>query len=245
MNESSSKGTPELGDRYRTELDEYARGQGIDVFGVADLCGLCIPHHPSLDRLLDRYPRAVSIGVRLPKDVLDDIEDAPTILYSHAYKTANWILDQTALRIVNRIQSHGYGATPVAASQIVDWQRQWGHLSHRAVAQLAGIGSTGLSGLIVHPQYGAHVRYATILTNIPLRTDTPADPICRYCTTCGACIAVCPAGAIRHDRFDRQACMSQLKQFSKIQGIAKYICGICVKACRGTAAAGWDSRRTV
>jgi len=236
MNDTSSREietSPARGQEFRTELEQYARTQGIDVFGVANLCGLGIPHHHSIDRLLDRFPRAVSIGVRLPKAVLDDIEDAPTILYAHAYKTANWVLDQTGLRIAGRIQSYGYGAAPIAASQTVDWERQLGHLSHRAVAQLAGIGSQGYSGLTIHPLYGAQVRYATILTDIPLRTDTPAEPVCRWCTTCGACITACPAQAIRPDHFDRDACIAQLTRFSKIQGVGKHICGICVKVCQG------------
>jgi len=224
---------PDRGDRLRADLEQYASSQGIDVFGVADLSGSDIPHHPSIDRLLDRLPRAISIGVRLPKDVLDDIDDAPTILYAHAYKAANWVLDQTTLRIANRIQTLGYGAAPIAASQIVDWTRQLGHISHRAVAQLAGIGSRGISGLLVHSQYGAQVRYATILTNAPLRTDIPAEPFCSFCNKCSACIDACPAQAIDHDRFDRDACRAQLTRFAKIQGVGKHICGICVKVCNG------------
>jgi len=181
------------------------------------------------------------MGVRVPKDVLDDIDDAPTILYAHVYKAVNWVLDQTALRIANRIQTLGFSAAPIAASQVVDWRRQLGHISHRVVAQLAGIGSRGISGLLVHPQFGAQVRYTTILTDAPVDTDTPAEPFCSFCKQCGACISMCPAQAIHHDRFDRDACINQLTQFAKIQGIGKRICGICVKACPGTEPGTQDS----
>jgi len=233
MNSTHNEQEPSRSDQLRADLEQYAHSQGIDLFGIADLSGSDVPHHPSIDRLLDRLPRAISIGVRLPKDVLDDIDDAPTILYAHAYKAANWVLDQTALRLVNRIQTLGHGAAPIAASQIVDWTRQLGHISHRAVAQLAGIGSRGISGLLVHPQFGAQVRYATVLTNAPVRTDIAAEPFYSYCKMCGACIDACPAQAIHHDRFDREACLAKLAQFAKIQGIGKHICGICVKVCNG------------
>jgi len=225
---------PGRSDKFRAELEQYAHSQGMTVFGVADLCGLDVPHHDSIRRVLSRFPRALSIGLRLPQAVLDDIDDAPTILYAHAYKAANWVLDQTTLRIANRIQSSGYGAVPIAASQVVDWDRMIGHLSHRAVANLAGLCSMGLSGLAVHPQAGAQIRYATVLTNMPLRTDVPAPPLHSRCATCGACMAACPAGAISRGGFNRNACMAQLAQFSKIRGVGKHICGICVKVCTGT-----------
>ena len=232
-------------DKLYTDLEQYTCSQDVELFGIADLTGSDIPHHPSIDRLLDKMPRAISLGVRVPKDVLDDIDDEPTILYAHVYKAVNWVLDQTALRIANRIQTLGYGAAPIATSQLVDWVHQLGHISHRAVAQLAGIGSLGISGLLIHPQFGAQVRYTTILTDVPVRTDIPAEPFCTFCKQCGACIDMCPAQAIHHDRFERDVCKNQLTQFAKIQGIGKRICGICVKACPGTEPGTQNSDSTV
>ena len=75
---------PGRSDKFRADLEQYAHSQGMTVFGVADLCGLDVPHHDSIRRVLSRFPRALSIGVRLPQAVLDDIDDAPTILYAHA-----------------------------------------------------------------------------------------------------------------------------------------------------------------
>ena len=233
MNQMSSEPNVECTDQYSSDLSEYVSTQGVDVWGIADLTGLAIPHHPSAAGLLGSLSRAISIGIRIPSAVLDDIKTEPTLLYAQTYKAVNWVLDQTALRLSNRIQSHGYSAAPIPASQVVDWVNQQGHLSHRAVAQLAGVGSKGWSGLIVHPRYGARVRYATVLTNMPLSTDTPADPLCQSCSSCGKCVAMCPAHAIRPDRFNRDACIAQLKEFAKIQGVGKHICGLCVKACPG------------
>ena len=218
---------------FRTQLEECARSQGIDLFGIADLDGPGVPHHHSIDNVLCKMNRGIALAVALPRAVLDDIDDAPTTLYAHAYKTANWILDQTALRLVNRIQSEGYQALSIGASQIIDWVHQHGHISHRAVAQIAGLGSRGYSGLLITPQYGAQVRLTTILTNMPLTPDKPADSMSPKCKKCGACIKVCPATAISPNRLDRSACYAQLKYFEKAQGVGKLICGICIKVCRG------------
>jgi epoxyqueuosine reductase len=220
---------------FRMQIETYVHDQGIDLFGVADLDGPGVPHHHSLDNVLDQMCRGIVLGVRLPRAVLDDIDGAPTTLYAHSYKAANWVLDQTGLRVANRIEAEGYHAVPVAASHLIDWVRQMAHISHRAVAQLAGLGSKGHSGLLVNERYGAQIRLATILTDMPLIPDAPAESMSPLCDKCGECIKVCPANAITPDTFDRKACYAQLKRFEKIQGVGKHICGVCVKACRGQA----------
>jgi epoxyqueuosine reductase QueG len=46
---------------------------------------------------------------------------------------------------------------------------------------------------------------------------------------------VCPAGAIkeRQEDFEHLECFEQLRLFRKRDHIGQYICGVCVKACRG------------
>jgi epoxyqueuosine reductase QueG len=115
----------------------------------------------------------------------------------------------------------------------VDWQRQKGHLSHKHAAQAAGIGWIGRNNLLVHDRYGARIRLLTILTNLPLRVNAPSA---RDCGSCHVCLSVCPAGAIKERRedFDHIRCYEQLKLFSKTLRFSHHICGICVKACRGS-----------
>ena len=143
----------------------------------------------------------------------------------------NHLLDQTSLRISLAIQNEGYNAMPIPASQIVDWQKQTAHLSHKMIALRAGTGWIGRNNLLVHPEYGSRIRIATVLTDIPLKTDTPYEG---GCGECRKCISVCPVSAIgdTHEEWDRIACLEKLKYFSKTYNIGQYICGLCVKVCR-------------
>lgn len=217
-------------DTLFNELKKFALSQGISLFGVADTEAVSGTFSPMLRPLADVLPRAISLGVRISDSVLDDLVDCPTLLYLNVYKSANWILDQTAARLTTLIQEHGYHAAPIPASQIVDWTLQMGHLSHRLVAYHAGLGRIGRSTLLVTPEYGARVRLATILTDAPLSTGEPLKGDCGHCK---ACMVACPVEAITPEGYIKAKCLEKLKTFAKMQGIGRYICGLCVRACRG------------
>lgn len=175
---------------------------------------------------------AVSMAVRLSRSVLNEIEDKPTKLYFHHYRQANGFLDHIAMRLSNFIQAGGFNALPVPASQIVDWEKQTAYLSHKKIAELAGIGWLGRNNLIVHPEFGSQIRLVTVLTDMPLPADKPLK---NGCGECRKCIEVCPAGSIKESQkdFDHSACFEKLKFFQRQRFVDQYICGICVKACRG------------
>jgi epoxyqueuosine reductase len=211
-------------------LQEETRRLGGDLFGVADLSQTPMITYELDEDLLRKLPFGISIGVRLADAVLEDIEDHPTLLYLHHYRQANYLLDRIALDVTALIQRAGGKAIPIAASQIVDWENQRGHLSHKALAQAAGLGWRGRNNLLVNPAYGARIRLVSILTDLPLQTDRPLD---NSCDTCRRCIAACPAGAIKEkvDEFDYLGCFEKLKEFRNTYNVGQYICGVCVKAC--------------
>lgn len=215
-------------------LREIAIGQGISLFGVADLDPLRVGFHESLAGAAAGLPVAVSLGLRLSQAVLEGIRDRPTLLYKHHYQAVNYRLDQAALLCCAAVQEEGFAALPVPASQIVDWRKRRGHLSHRAVAAQAGLGWIGRSGLLVNPRFGAQARYVTLLTNAPLAAGKPVEGGCGGCRDC---LAACPAGAISEGGVDHEKCFAKLREFSKSPGIGQFICGACVKACPGAQSA--------
>ena len=113
---------------------------------------------------------------------------------------------------------------------MTDWNKQTGVLSHREFARLAGHGWYGKNNLLVNPDYGSQVRYATVLTDFPLKTDSPVNGSCGNCTLC---IDACPANAISENSFNLELCSLKLKEFMKTRGIGQMICGVCIKACKG------------
>jgi epoxyqueuosine reductase len=213
------------------ELRAFALGLGFDLFGIADIEGL------RGDFLLepatrDRFGQAISLGKRLSDAVLEDIRDRPTQIYFHHYKQMNYFLDRGALQIADHIQGKGFRSLAIAASQIVDWDAQRAHVSHKHVGRAAGLGWFGRNNLLVNPELGSRYRLVTVLTDMPLEPDAPLD---RDCGACRACAAACPAKAIKDTReaFDHKACYETLKEFRKKGTTSQFICGICVRDCRG------------
>ena len=214
------------------KIESICRQWGCSLFGVADHQTFRKEGSLLSPGIMERHPRAISIGYHLSDAVLDDIEDRPTPLYFQHYQRVNILLDTLGLILTNAMQDLGCHAVPIPASQLVDWVSQRGHLSHKHVAQTAGIGWIGRNNLLVNERYGARIRLLTVLTDLPLRTGSPSFD---NCGSCRACMAVCPAGAIKERRedFDHIRCYEQLKVFSKTLRFSHQICGVCVKACQG------------
>jgi epoxyqueuosine reductase len=212
-------------------LQEESRRMGGDIFGVADLSRTPMATCDLDKDLVRALPFGIAIGVRLADAVLEEIKDHPTLLYLHHYRQANYLLDRIAFNVAAIIQRAGGMAIPIAASQIVDWEGQRGHLSHKALAHAAGLGWWGRNNLLVTPAYGARVRLVSILTDLPMLIDSPLNSSCDQCRRC---IAACPAGAIKEDKgeFDHRGCFEKLKEFRNNYHVGQYICGVCVKACQ-------------
>jgi epoxyqueuosine reductase QueG len=212
-------------------LKRFCQDLGVDLFGVADIDKIKKGFLLS-QNLLGRFDKAISLGLRLSGSILEEIEDAPTRLYFHHYRTVNFFLDQAALKLCNYIQKKGFLAIPIPASQIIDWQEQKAHLSHKEIGYLAGLGWIGRNNLLVNKNLGCQFRLVSILTNMPLKTD---KPIRKDCGDCRLCVKICPSEAIKENprEFDHMKCFEKLKEFQKQRLVDQHICGICVKVCKG------------
>jgi epoxyqueuosine reductase len=204
----------------------------VDLFGVGDMS----LYDSSLvgidDKVKEELPFAVFFGLVLSKSILDTITDGPTQLYLHHYRQLNYRLDMISYLLSREIEKKGYNAMPFAASQVVDWQKQRGHISHKKIGLITGIGWIGRNNLLVDPVFGAHARYNTVLTDMPLTAGKPLD---RGCGDCMACVDTCPAGSIKEEAalFDHKGCYEMINKLRKERNIGHHICGICVSACRG------------
>ncbi|MEO0071145.1 MAG: reductive dehalogenase domain-containing protein [candidate division WOR-3 bacterium] len=218
--------------QLRSDLETFCRSRGVVAFGVAELKSIKIEDFLLPKETLNRMPFAISLVMRLSYEVLITITDHPNQLYEHHYRQVNFALDRVALEVANRLQQSGYRALPVPASQIVDWQNQRGHLSHKRIAIASGLGWLGRNNLLVTPEFGAQVRLVTVLTDFPLE---PGAPLSGNCGTCRGCIPACPAKAIKESAkdFDFRACFEKLKEFQRLRYVNQFICGICVRVCRG------------
>ena len=92
------------------ELEELLLGGGACLVGFSDIGQSPIKNQPEL-----RY--AVTIVYKLSNAVLKTIEERPTMAYFQHYRAVNAKLDSLALDAVRVIESWGFNAFPIAASQ--------------------------------------------------------------------------------------------------------------------------------
>lgn len=205
--------------------------------GVASIKDIKNRFHFEPTSILDGLDYAVSIAVKLNKEIVKTNLSSPSLLYKHHYRQANMLLDRIALKIAGLIEASGYRAIPIPASIIIDWKKESGHLSHKEIAYLAGLGWRGKNNLLVNKNYGCNIRLTTILTDVVL-TPTPGQDrsILRSswvwgCGDCTACQSFCPAGAIKNspEEFDSKACFDKVREFSRKIGVG--ICGLCLGHC--------------
>jgi NAD-dependent dihydropyrimidine dehydrogenase PreA subunit len=211
-------------------LKTFSFETGLELFGIADVAPIRGEFQLPPD-VRNSFHRGIALGKRVLDTVLADIEDRPTPLYLHHYRQLNFFLDRAALLLAVFIRDHGFKALPIAASQIIDWDNQLAHLSHKKIARLAGLGWVGRNNLLIHPEYGAQFRLTTVLTDAPLEPDQALEG---GCGDCFDCLPMCPAGAIQPDSadFNHRVCFEKLKEFRRSGIVGQFICGVCVKACR-------------
>lgn len=212
-------------------LKKFCFDEGIDLFGVADISKIK-DEFKIAPKTLQNLDKAVCLGVMLSGSVLSEIEEIPTKLYFHHYKIVNSFLDHIALRLCNIIQKKGFFALAIPATQIIDWEKNTAHLSHRRLGALAGLGWIGRNNLLVNEKLGSQFRLVSILTDMPLKIDKLSK---KDCGDCRLCVKICPSGAIRESPsdFDHLKCFEKLRSFQTQRQVEQFVCGVCVNACRG------------
>jgi epoxyqueuosine reductase len=227
-------------DDLQKGLSDLARALGIDLFGVADLANARDFVMTQGGDYLTRFPHAISIGIRLPDAVVDELyrHEEPSAIFSYRslYNSANSALDMATLLIAKKIQATGFRAYPIPASQMVNPRKLEAAFSHKLAAHLAGLGWIGKSCLLITPEHGPRVRLATVLTNAPLRSGTELP---NRCGDCRKCVEVCPVGAFtgvtfdpsqpRDVRFRAHLCNDYSDRRARFLG--EGLCGLCVYIC--------------
>ena len=228
--------------RLEQDIRDLAIEADADFFGVADLA-------PARDAIFEqggqsvaRFPRAVSIGIALPHSIIDLLPDRTSVAvareYKQVYDKTNQHLNEITSHLAGKLQQAGFSALAVPASHTVDPDRLCGVFSNKLAAHLAGLGWIGKSCLLVTPQAGPRVRWATVLTDAPLAaTGQAAD---QQCGDCRECVDACPAGAFtgrpfraaehRDMRYAARKCKSYVTQMKEKMG-CHVLCGLCVSVC--------------
>ena len=187
-----------------------------------------------------QYPYGVSIAVSIPKDIIMNIRENPTMDYYNAYHGLNNKLDDLAVICAEYIKNQGYNAYPQTVSATKEFGVYKTVMPHKTVAVMVGLGWIGKSALFITKEYGSAVRLTSVLTDAPLKYNTSI--IASKCGSCMICANACPGKAIsgrlwspdldRDDFFDAKACRKAARELAaKVLNKQITLCGKCIEVC--------------
>lgn len=118
-------------------------------------------------------------------------------------------VNETGRRIVQTLERHGVRAANTAVGFPMEadrWPAKMWVISHKPVAEAAGLGRMGLHRNVIHPVFGSFILLGTVVLDATV--DHESRPIdYNPCLECKLCVGACPTGAIGADgHFDFSAC---------------------------------------
>jgi NAD-dependent dihydropyrimidine dehydrogenase PreA subunit len=179
----------------------------------ADDVGFVALERPELaderPHILHAFPKAkalISLVLRLnPEPIRSPARGAGNLEFHQTTDRVN----EVTRAIVTRLGRMGIPALNPSAGFPMDMDRFPGRVwivSHKVVAEAAGLGKMGLHRCVIHPTFGSHILVGTVLLGAEL-ADQSAPIDFNPCFTCRLCVAACPVGAIHADgHFDFSAC---------------------------------------
>jgi epoxyqueuosine reductase QueG len=191
-------------------LDDFKRhvAEWTDDVGVVSIDDPALAHER--EEILWVYPHTRSLVCMIG-------EENKAAMQSRYLPSANnelyrceerlWEMGRRTVKYINALGGEGLTTTIGWPQEVGQrWADKIWPLSHKLVAQAAGLGVIGLSRNFLHRKFGAYCLIDTVLTNL----EWPAydEPVgWNPCVQCNLCVASCPTEAIKPEGdFDFFAC---------------------------------------
>lgn len=179
-----------------TALREMCLALGADDVGFVSIDRAEIA--PERDGILEAFPATRSLIAFVARMRRDNIRSPLRSLANLEFHAVNDQVTETSQRIVDTLTDAGARAVhtamgfPMEASR---WPGKIWVLSHKVVAEAAGLGKMGIHRNVIHPKLGSFVFLGTVLVDREIDEESrPLD--FNSCLTCKLCVAACPVGAI-------------------------------------------------
>ena len=213
------------------KLRIYLKKLGASLVGFADLNNFNAS-------LCNNMKYGIAFAIKMDPRIIKGINEGPTETYYEEYKKINKVLDDIAISCVKYIEQQGYDGIAQTSTYVSSDDNLTTSLPHKTVATRAGLGWIGRDALLITEEYGSAVRISSVLTNMPLITDTPINE--SRCGKCSKCVDACPASAItgtlwnvnstREELLDPFKCRQKARELLKQKiGIEGSLCGKCIE----------------
>lgn len=209
---------------FRKVYDELMPVQGSKLEDICSEQFHSLMKHGSIICVGIAYPEHAidCINVRLDDGTVD--KDAWNV-YAKEYHKINRFLSAISKEIADF-----FGDMPIPATVegivVKNVEQYYGMtVSHRVIAKNAGLGWRGKNELVVNEKYSCALRFASVITNLPL---IHGRKVKTSCGRCKACLEVC-SFLKNKDRLEnyRESCRRRIAQL----GLEAEVCGKCIKAC--------------
>ena len=198
-------------------LEKALLEAGADIVGFADVTDILKPE-------IAHLRRAVSIGV------CKNLNEKTVLLLARLKKKAAGILKKEGYR---------YLSIPADSDRIKNTfiAKLYPLFPHKIAATSAGLGWIGRNGLLINPEYGPKLSFATVLTDAPLDTGTPTGK--SMCGRCTLCVEYCPSKALTGAEWSRRKPYVELVRLQNCRDHKKGArafedkpnCGLCITIC--------------
>lgn len=190
-----------------SDVVRQAHELGAQLAGVASADALAdLPHPP--EQVLHG---ARSVVVLARRFIYGGVLRRDARSRSHHYTTELGIteLEEITLDLMFWLEDHGHPSLMVPASASRSKQEDLaseGPLSLTHAAVQAGLGTLGLNGMLLTPQFGPRVILSAVVTMAPLQPSPRIERALCLGEECGRCLLACPGSAVRQWSLDVEAC---------------------------------------
>lgn len=193
-----------------------------------ELCGAdfrSLMERGSIISVAYAYPESAIDAIAVKEG--DDFNKKTWNTYASEYSRLNDALDATTERFAEDTEGTAIPATvPGVACDVRHVEDYYGMaISHRVVAEQAGIGWRGKNELIVNPQYSCAIRLASVIVDLPLERTPPSQG---GCGNCRACLDACTFLLFKDKLVNYR---EQCRRYIVALGLDGDVCGKCIKAC--------------
>lgn len=187
-------------------VKQYGMDAGANVVGIATSKDFDLaPEGFKPSDVLKGCRSVIVLGATFESEALNGIDE-----YSASRNLMLTKMTKMAKEVAKRVKADGYKVKHISASG-GKWvegdgrKEQFGLISLKHAAEIAGLGVIGKNYLLTNPKYGNLLWFSAVLTDAELIPDKKIQ--FDLCDNCKKCVEACPAGALDNiESFGKKGC---------------------------------------